>query len=237
MKLEMRNIILPCLLAIAALSTYAATPSRYELDVKDFNELKVIEGINVDYACSADSAGKAVFTATPELASVIMFTNNNGKLEMQISTEGIDYHNLPTVKVYSNFLTKIENSGDSTVRVLSLAAGPKFKARLIGNGRLVIKDIHATNVEAALATGKGNLIISGDCTRAKLSMTGTGTVEADNLKVAEDTRCILAGTGSIGCYPVNKLKVLGAASGKVYYRGKPKSIDNLSIGIKIESIE
>lgn len=30
---------------------------RYELDVKDFSELRVIEGLSVDYKYSADSAG------------------------------------------------------------------------------------------------------------------------------------------------------------------------------------
>ena len=37
---------------------------RYELDVKDFSELRVIEGLSVDYKYSADSAGYEIGRAS-----------------------------------------------------------------------------------------------------------------------------------------------------------------------------
>ncbi|MCM1518586.1 MAG: DUF2807 domain-containing protein [Pseudoflavonifractor sp.] len=232
----MRQPFITSILALAALTATAAEPTRYELNIGDFSELKVIEGLNVDYYCSADSAGKAVFTTSPDLASILMFTNDKGKLEMQISTDGIEYDDLPTIKVYSNFLTNVENSGDSTVRVITVAGGPQFKAKLIGNGRLVVRDIHATTVNASLSTGNGTLVISGNCDRAKIGMTGSGTVQADELK-APKVKCTLLGTGSVGCWPTDHLTVIGATSGKVYYRGEPSVIKNTSIGIKTVKID
>ncbi len=232
----MKRLALYSTLLITSLSVWAEAPTRYELNVKEFNELKVVEGINVDYVCSADSAGKAVFTTTADLASVLMFSNNNGKLEMQIATDGINYRNLPTVTVYSNFLTRVENSGDSTVRVISVAPCPRFKARLIGNGRLVVRDIKATTIEADIRTGNGTLIIGGKCDSAKFNTTGSGVIQADDVE-AGDVKCTLAGTGSIGCWPSGKLTIIGAASGKVHYRGKPSEIKNLSIGVKAESLD
>ncbi|MEZ3590831.1 MAG: DUF2807 domain-containing protein [Muribaculaceae bacterium] len=233
----MKHIIFTSLLALAAaLTSSAAEPTRYELNIGDFTELKVLEGLNVDYYCNTDSAGKAVFTTTPDLASILMFSNSKGKLEMQISTDGIDYDDLPTIKVYSNFLTYVENSGDSTVRVITVAGTPQFKAKLIGNGRLAVRDIHATSVGASLSTGNGTLVISGKCDRAKLGMTGSGTVQADDLKAGR-VKCTLLGTGSVGCWPTDNLTIVGATSGKVYYRGDPAVIKNTSIGIKAVKID
>lgn len=229
----MKKTFLTIILLIIATSVVSAQKlSRYELDVKDFTELKVIEGINVNYVCNPDSTGRAVFIATDELASVLMFNNTKGRLEMQIATDGIDYKNLPTVTVYSKFLTKVENSGDSTVRVLNVVSCPNFKARLIGNGRLIVKGIDVTYLDGSIDTGNGQLILYGKCESAKLSCTGTGTIQADEL-VSNDTKCVMLGTGTIGCQALTSLNVVGASSGKVYYKGNPEQIKKRSVGVKI----
>ncbi|MBQ2839545.1 MAG: DUF2807 domain-containing protein [Muribaculaceae bacterium] len=229
----MKKTFLTIILLIIVTSVVSAQKlSRYELDVKDFTELKVIEGINVNYVCNPDSTGRAVFIATDELASVLMFNNTKGRLEMQIATDGIDYKNLPTVTVYSKFLTKVENSGDSTVRVLNVASCPNFKARLIGNGRLIVKGIDVTYLDGSIDTGNGQLILYGKCESAKLSCTGTGTIQADEL-VSNDTKCVMLGTGTIGCQALTSLNVAGASSGKVYYKGNPEQIKKRSVGVKI----
>ncbi len=227
-----RSAIISIFCLFMGVCAHSVELSRYELDVNDFSELKVIEGINVDYVCNPDSAGKAVFYATPDLASVLMFSNNKSKLEMQIATDGINYNNLPTVTVYSNFLTKVENSGDSLVRVLSVAPLPKFKATLIGNGRIVVRDINATQVEGSINSGNGTVVINGKCTTAKLSSVGAGTIQADEL-TATDVKCVLLGTGSIGCSVKQNLTVIGTGSGKIYYKGTPEKITNRSLGLKI----
>lgn len=215
-------------------STAADDLRKYELDVKDFNELIVIEGLRVDYRCNPDSAGYVSFVTTPDIASVLMFTNNKSKLEMQIATDGIDYDNLPLINVYSRFLSKVENSGDSLVRVLSLNPTPNFKARVIGNGSLSVHGIDTTNLDGSLETGNGSLTLNGKAAKAKYSLVGTGSIQADELE-ADEVKCSLLGTGFIGCYPVNFLNVVGA-SGKVYHKGNPK-IKNRSIGVKIIAID
>lgn len=229
----MKQIYLSLLIALIGSGVMsAAGKNRYELDVNDFVELKVIEGLNVDYKCVPDSAGKAVFTTTPDLASVLMLTNNKGKLEMQISTDGINYKDLPTITVYSNFLTRVENSGDSTVRVLSVAPGPQFKAKVIGNGRLVVRNINATQVDASLSTGNGQIVLYGKCQTAKYGLTGTGSIQADDLE-AVSVKCRSTGTGTIGCNVSGDLMVVGMGSGKIYYRGNPEKITTRSVGLKV----
>ncbi len=229
----MKQIYLSLLIALAGSGVVSgAEQKRYELDVNDFMELKVVEGLNVDYKCVPDSAGKAVFTTTPDLASVLMLANNKGKLEMQISTDGINYKGLPTITVYSNFLTRVENSGDSTVRVLSVAPGPQFKAKVIGNGRLVVRNISATQVDASLSTGNGQIVLYGKCQSAKYGLTGTGSIQADGLK-AVSVKCRSTGTGTIGCNVSETLMVVGMGSGKIYYTGNPEKITSRSVGLKV----
>ena len=211
---------------------------RYEVNVNDFSELKVLEGLNVDYKCSEDSNGYVVFNAAPDIASVIMLNNNKSCLEIQISTDGIDYDNLPRITVYSRFLNKVENDGDSLVRVLTVAPTASFRATLIGNGGLAVHGINTNNFVGAIKTGNGVIAVNGKTTKAQLSVVGTGSIQADDLN-ANEIKCSLSGTGIIECNPASKLTVVatfGVSSGKVYYRGKPE-IKDRAPGVKILPIE
>ena len=225
------HVLIFVLLGIATCS--AQLTSRYELDVKDFVELMVIDGINIDYKSNSDSVGKAVFYASSDIASVITFSNSSKqKLEIKLAeTETpIEYKNIPTVTVYSKFLTKVTNRGDSTVRILSVSPGPSFKAQLEGNGRLVVRNIDTNIVEGSIFTGNGALVINGKCNSAKLNNKGVGSIQADGLD-AETVKCVQIGTGYVGCSASKELTIYGA-SGKVYYNGTPM-IKNRSIGIKV----
>ncbi len=237
-----RNIILIAGWVLAVVAGRASdVKSCYTLDVHDFTQLKVDNSINVDYICNPDSAGMATFDTTDALASLLIFANNDkGVLTIELNTDGYKYHDLPTVRVYSSFLNKIENSGDSLVRVLSVAPCPEFSATLIGNGRLSIHDIRATTVNGVIRTGRGTLVINGECTKANLRNTGTGSIQADGLK-AHKVLCKLVGTGPIGCSVADELTIQGMGSGKVYYRAT-NGVDNFliknrAIGVKAIDID
>lgn len=212
---------------------------RYEIKVGDFTQLDVENGFNVDYKCSHDSAGMAVFTTSPELADKIIFENNNkGKLSVEkpFDTTGTPVEGLPLITVYSRFLKEVRNSGDSTVRVINIRPTMEVKATVIGNGRLIVRGLECSKVDGAIKTGNGTLVLSGKCERASLSNTGTGTIQADNLE-ASDVSAQFFGTGTTGCWATDMLKVKGVMSGKLYYRDKPAKIKNYSMGVKIYSLE
>lgn len=223
------------LLLLGFMGVQSANLVKYELNVNEFHELKVVDGINVIYSCNPDSAGLAVFTCPASQASAFIFNNKKGKLSMQVSTENVGTSNLPTVRVYSTYLTKIENSGDSLVKVINIAQGPKFSAKLIGNGRLVVNDIKATEVNAAISTGNGTLVVNGKCDNAGINFMGTGVIQADGLE-AESASVKAGGTGSIGVWAVKTLSVMGAGSTKVYFKGNPE-IKNRAVGIKTFPID
>lgn len=236
----MRKLIIALITAVTVWPSLMAKDDlkRYEVNVSDFSELKVLDGLNVDYKCSEDSNGYVVFEAAPDIASVIMLNNNKSCLELQISTDGIDYVNLPKVTVYSRFLNKVENTGDSLVRVLSIAPTASFRATLIGNGTIAVHGLNTNNFVGAIKTGNGVIAVDGKTTKGHLSIVGTGSIQADDLS-ADEIKCSLSGTGIIECSPATRLTVVatfGVSSGKVYYRGKPE-IKDRAPGVKILPME
>lgn len=232
------TIALAAMMAATVMAT-AATLKRYEVKVGDFTQLDVEDGFNVDYKCSHDSAGLAVFHTTPALADKIIFENNNkGKLSVEkpFYNEEKPIEGLPTITVYSRFLKEVRNSGDSIVRVVSIRPTMEVKATLIGNGRLVVHNLECSKVDGAIKTGNGTLVLSGRCENASLSNTGTGTIQADNLE-AKKVSAQFFGTGTTGCWATELLKIKGVMAGKLYYRNKPEKIKNYSMGVKIYTLE
>jgi hypothetical protein len=240
-KFNLKNLILlPAAIALvgAAVEAKADTTSRYELNVNDFTQL-VVDGVNVDYKSSNDSAGIAVFYADKNAASQIIFENNNkGKLKIQTSFQDQDTAttSLPVITVYSRFLKDVTNNSDSTVRVLAPRPTMELKASTIGNGRIVLRDIESSKFSGSIKTGNGTIVVTGSCESAVLSNTGTGSIQADELK-AQNVSARFFGTGTTGCWATDVLTVKGVMAGKLYYRDKPAKIRNYSAGVKIYSLE
>ncbi len=221
-----------------ACSAYAANAQSapYKLDVGDFSELKVPDGINVEYRCSTDSAGWAYFECDPKIAQMLIFTNKKNSLKIQVAADGAKVTDLPTVYVYSLTLQKVENSGDSTVKVVRTLPVREFKGSVIGNGTLIISDLKTHQADLAIRTGNGHLVANGKTREANLRNVGTGKLEASGLQ-SEVTKCNIVGTGPIDCNASVALSVTGAGSGKVYYGGTPSKITNRSIGVKAISVD
>lgn len=214
----------------------AAQAAPYKLDVGDFSELKVSDGINVEYFSSTDSAGMAYFECEPDMARMLMFTNKKNTLTIQVATDGAAVKNLPLIRVCSMTLHKVTNSGDSTVTVCRTLPVRDFTGTLIGNGSLLVKNLRAQKSSFSIKTGNGHLVVTGTARTASLKNVGTGTLEASGLQ-SEETKCNVVGTGAIDCNASASLTVSGAGSGKVYYGGSPSKISNHSIGIKAISVD
>lgn len=228
----MKHIFITLLTLAAPIFGMGQSTQRYELKVNDFKELRVDNHIPVDYYWNPDSAGYAVFTATDAQAGWVLFDNNGrGKLSVQTDTDYPAGEKMPRIRVYSSSLEKVVNSGDSLVKVYNLPAADKFKAVLIGNGRLSVPGVEASTVEASIHSGNGQLTIEGRCTEAKLHLVGTGTILADRLEAVK-VKATVVGTGYIGCSPSEAITVMGAGSGSVLYRQAPPTIKSRGVGIK-----
>ena len=211
--------------------TANAQVTRHEVKVGDFTRLTLIDDINVNYRCNADSAGLAVFHCSKDIANHMMFNlSKNGRLNIQVDDMYEKLPQLPTITVYSSSLDEAENGGDSTLRVNGLPAMKAFKVRNTDNGKVIVRRIKVSQLELQILSGKGKIIADGSCDNLSLRLIGTGEIQADQV-VATEVSCRIMGTGSMGCY-VNggELKVSGSGTGKVYYKGSPSKVTVRKLG-------
>ena len=208
-----------------------AQVTRHEVKVGDFSRLTLIDDINVNYRCNADSAGLVVMSCTQEVANHLMFNlSNKGRLSIQVDDMYEQLPQLPTISVYSSTLDEAENGGDSTLRVMGLPPLKAFKVRNTDNGKVIVRGIRASQLELQILSGKGKIIADGSCDNLSLRLIGTGEIQADQV-VATEVNCRIMGTGSMGCH-VNggELKVSGSGTGKVYYKGTPSKVTVRKLG-------
>ena len=226
MKRAMTSIIM-----VALVTLMSVAQERYEVKVGDFTRLSVIDNVNVNYRCNADSAGIAVFTATKEIADALTFNNSgNGRLSIQVYDDFGRLGKLPDITIYSNALEEAENSGDSILRISQLPPMKNFKVRLTDNGKVIARGLRSSRLELQILSGKGKIIATGTCDDWDLRLVGTGEIQADGV-TATNVSCRIMGTGRIGC-DVNGglLKVSGSGTGKVYYKGTPSKVTVRKLG-------
>ena len=216
----MKKILFLLLLMVCVPVLKAQNPQQYKIEVGQFDKLKVSDNVNVVYRCVPDSTGWVQYRGGKEFSDAFILTPKNGTLRVQVATENVGHPNLPTLYVYSDFLTSVENSSDFTLTVENPAACAQFSAREIGNGKIVVEGLKANMAKAFVATGNGTISMSGSCRDAVYQMLGTGIISADRLE-AQNVQCKILGGGTIGCWAAEKLNSKGIGSTKIYYKGDP----------------
>lgn len=213
----MKRIILLAALSIAGASL-SARPIIYK--VGPFDQLSLTGNIDIIYSSLPDSIGMAAYDSSEDYSEAIEITNNKGHLNIK-EKPGHDMGKMPKIRVYSDYLSKVNNEGNAEITVNLSAATPTFSASLVGNGCIICDGIKATDVSASITTGNGTIVLRGKCTDANFKLTGTGVIQADDLE-ARNVKCFALGTGTIGCHPSEKLDVRGVGSTKIYYLGDPE---------------
>lgn len=224
---------------MAAISTpviQAQDTADYSLQVQNFVDLTVVDGVNVEYKALPDSAGWAVFTCPPEIASQIMFNNNRDHLTIQTAAWEHPVEGMPRVRVYSMTLRSATNSGDSTLVLSVTEPVQTLKIKQVGNGAIEADSVEAENLEASIATGSGTIRVHGKARKAKLHNVGTGKLDASRLEV-DEAGVFIFGSGPVDCFVGSKMTVYGVGSGRVRLHTQPNKIVNRSIGVKVEDAE
>lgn len=218
----MKYVFIIAALLYAAMTVTAESVQHkdYAINVGQFDKLKIDDNVDVVYRNLPDSTGYVAYRGEEEFADAFILTPNNGSLRIQVNTEDVNRPGLPTLYVYSDFLTSVTTCSIRHVAIESVAPSPEFKITLIGNGSISADNVKANKVLAKIATGNGNITISGKTPEATFSMVGTGTIQADRLE-ANIVNCKIIGAGTIGCSPIDKLNVRGIGSTKIYYTGDP----------------
>ncbi len=227
--------ILGCIaVAVSAISASADTvvetnpgvPERgegdeYYFNMGPFDVLQLQDNVDVVYRCVPDSAGMVTWHGHEDFANAFIISNNGNTLKIQVNTEDLGRPDMPTLYIYSSFLTKVLNYSDSSITAESLAPVPRLEFSQVGNGRISAQGISATDVVAKVTAGMGTIALSGRADRALYRMTGNGTIQADNLE-SKQVKIKIFGAGTIGCWPVEALISRGIGSTKIYYKGKPE---------------
>ncbi len=194
---------------------------QFKLPVGQFSKLSVDDNVNVVYVGGDDSPSRVAYEGDQKYARAFIITHKGNKLRIQVETLYVDDPELPTLYVYSDFLENASLSAESTLTLKSVAPGSNLDLSVMGNGSIVADNIRATKIGASIKSGNGTISISGHCQQANFNMLGNGTIQADRLE-ATIVNCKMLGNGSIGCWPVEELKVRGIGSTKIYYKGSPK---------------
>ncbi|MCH5240699.1 MAG: DUF2807 domain-containing protein [Muribaculaceae bacterium] len=216
----MKRVTLYSLLLIAATSL-SMEAENFTLDVGQFEKLKVNGNLTVIYKNLPDSTGLARYSAPIDQEGIIIFsTKGDGSLKIEPSDDKWGTRDLPVVYVYSDFLSSVESYSDRTVDIINVAPASSFNVSQVGNGTITIDNLKCTNLTAAINTGNGSIYLSGSCLNANYRMVGAGLISADRLS-ADNVKCRILGTGSIGCWPIDNLNVTGLGSTKIYYKGSP----------------
>lgn len=208
--------------ALMACAAFAlpAMADVYEYEPGPFDRIVVRADVDIVYRNVPDSVGYIRYESARDFSNKLDVSCNKGKLTILDKMTDEDYGKLPTLYMYSDYLLSVSYEGTGTVDVEMVSATPTFSAKLTGNGKIVCSDINSTEFSANIVTGNGSIVARGKCTKAKFSLTGAGLIQADEL-VADDVKCSVMGTGSIGCRPLDNLDVRGIGTTKIYYYGNP----------------
>lgn len=205
--------------ALCIIMAVGSTARERIYNVGAFDRLSILGDINVVYSSNPDSLGIARYDSDIDFNDAIEITNNKGKL----SIKEVRNHNLgkiPTIYIYSSFLTDIRNEGNATVEATHDVTIPTLSANLVGNGKIICNDINVTEMNASITTGNGTIVLRGNCNKANYKIAGAGVIQADELETPL-VKCSVLGTGTIGCWANEQLDVRGVGTTKIYYRGNP----------------
>ena len=116
------------------------------------------------------------------------------------------------------FSKKVKNFKDLKFHITM----PEVRGLAIaGSGKIVGKDSFESSDKMDFSiAGSGTIIFMGSADNAKMSISGSGTVKAEDLKV-NNCKVSIAGSGDCYIHAEDGLNVSIAGSGNVRYKGSP----------------
>jgi len=180
-----------------------------EYKLKPFEEIHMRCVGAVEIIQDEKKSGTVVLTAPENYIELYKFETRGNELEINFAKQHVNIHTKDVkIKVYTNDLLAVKNSGASSIKMESLDTDK----------------IDITN------SGVGSIIISGVADNVKLQNSGVGSINAENLK-SLNVYANVSGVGSITCYASEKIEGRVSGVGSLKYAGKPKHKDNKRTGV------
>lgn len=225
----MRKFILSAVMMFV-LIPFLAKGEEFRLNVGTFDKLQVDDNVNVIFKNNPDSVGYAYFAGEKELSTAYYFENKKGKLKVKLNSEAT-YRptKFPTIVVYSEYLSGVENNSDLILTVDADMSVPSLAIKQSGNGMIIFNNFKTNELDASVSMGNGALHLGGSASKANYTITGSGNIEAENVDCKVINCSVLGKGGVIKCNPKQELNVKSAGSAKIYYKGNP-AISNKGFG-------
>ena len=207
------------------------TLTSCKIDLKDWNSTNLIEASDnvvtkeyklkpfekvhmrcvgaVELIQDEKKSGTVELTAPENYIELYKFENNGNELEIDFAKQHINIHTKNVkIKVYTNDLLALKNSGASSIKMDSLD----------------------TDKIEIVNSGVGSITIGGLADDVTLHNSGVGSINAENLK-ALNVKANVSGVGSITCYASERIEGKVTGVGSLKYAGNPKHKDNHRTGV------
>ena len=180
--------------------TYKLSPFE-EVNMNCFGSVELIQ--------SDDKDGTVELTVPENYIDFYQFESKGSRLDINFTKRhiNIDGHKIK-IKVYTNDLIKIQNSGAASITMHKLD----------------------TDKLTVVNSGVGEIKVAGITDDADLLCSGVGSIVAEDLK-AMNVKAKVSGVGSISCYASEKLDGVVSGVGSLNYAGHPKQVKKHRSGI------
>ena len=180
--------------------TYKLPPFE-EVNMNCFGSVELIQ--------SDDKDGTVELTAPENYIEFYSFESKGNKLDIGFKKRNINIDGTKNkIKVYTNDLIKIQNSGAASIRMDKLD----------------------TDKLTVVNSDVGEIRVAGITDDADLINSGVGSIEAKDLK-ALNVKATVSGVGSISCYASEKLDGNVSGVGSLKYAGHPKHLEKRRTGV------
>lgn len=117
-----------------------------------------------------------------------------------------------------------ENVGVSRKAKVIITAPELLCAIVSASGDIDVKNLCTTKFTATVS-GSGDIELTGSCDEAEYTVSGSGSVDADDFVVKDILRANVSGSGSIDCRVLDTLHASVTGSGNIEYHGHPRTIN------------
>ena len=180
-----------------------------EYKLKPFEEVHMRCVGAVEIIQDEKKSGTVELTAPENYIELYKFENNGDELEINFAKQHVNIHTQNVkIKVYTNDLLALKNSGASSIKMDSLD----------------------TDKIDIVNSGVGSITIGGLADNVKLQNSGVGSINAEKLK-ALNVKANVSGVGSITCYSSEKIEGRVSGVGSLKYAGNPNHKDTKRTGV------
>lgn len=204
------------------LSVNAIAQENIEMNIGDFNEIKVYDLINVELVKSDEN--KAIISGDNK--SDVELINKNGSLRIKMRLGQNFEGNKTVVTLYYKNIAVIDANEGSYVS--SEAAFQQYAMELRAQeGALIKLQLDVTDAKIKAVTG-GDIEVSGKASRQDISINTGGIFQGKNLE-SESTYIAIraAGEGHINASKLADIKI--RAGGDVFIYGHPEKVNESKV--------